>query len=79
MKYRIGIALPDCREMPMPVRRHPKPVQADLFALMAMRPQWNNLPPEIRARVIPLLAQLLRGALADHPAAEAGKEVGRDR
>jgi len=58
----------------MPAPRRPKPVQPNLFAPTPKRPHWANLPPEIRARVLPLLARLLRSA----PAAETGKEVGRD-
>ncbi len=58
----------------MPAPRRPKRVQPDLFAPTPKRPHWADLAPEIRARVLPLLARLLRSAAA----AETGKEAGRD-
>jgi hypothetical protein len=67
--------------MPMPKSRTPGP-QLDLFHPIPTRPQWRNLPPEVRSRVSELLVQLMQapspltGQSHDGLAADPGKEVG---
>lgn len=56
--------------------------QLDLFHPPPIRPQWRNLPPDVRIRVSELLVQLMQAlsppkGRSDHSvAADRGREVG---
>jgi hypothetical protein len=77
IEYKNGIALPLFREMPMPLPHRPKHLQPDLFTPLPQRPNWAALPPEIRAKVLPLLTRLLR-TVQNRRRAANDKEVGHE-
>jgi hypothetical protein len=54
--------------------RRPLWEQPELFQSTPLRPTWENLPKEVRQKVLQLLAQLVRSA--HNPSGTAGKEVG---
>ena len=63
--YKIGNCLRTMPERPMPrSSKHLPLAQLKLFHRAVQTPTWNALPIEVRQRVIPLLARLLREAAA---------------
>jgi hypothetical protein len=53
-------------------RRHHQP---DLFIPRPILPNWAELPPEVRAKALTLLARLLRATHDRRPVAAADKGV----
>jgi hypothetical protein len=49
--------------------------QLDLYRPRPKIPTWRTLPAELKQRVIPLLAQLLRDHLAGRLEVRSGKEA----
>lgn len=58
--------------------RHEKPwirTQLDLFRERPTTPTWQELPPDVRARICPLLARLLRSQRRLRPGVARDAEV----
>ena len=61
----------------MPWHEKPRiPIQLDLFCERPETPTWHELPPEVRARICPLLARLLRSQRRLRPGVASDAEVG---
>jgi len=60
----------------MPRHEKPRiPTQLDLFRERPKTPTWHELPPEVRARMRPLLARLLRSHRRLRPGVASDAEV----